>query len=422
MIRYRKPKDWLRYDKMALLDALVAAKSAVRALVGIPFQKSWAEKLQQIQLKMEVAGTSRIEGAVFTDKELDTALARDTANDALNRSQRQARSAKAAYQWISALPPDRPLDEALVRQVHRLIVTGCDDDHCPPGELRGAGHNVVFGMPQHRGAEGGKECAQAFDELCRAVQTEFRGHDELIAALAFHYHMGAMHPFHDGNGRTSRAVEALVLQRAGLKDTLFIAMSNYYHDNKAEYLATLAKTAAANHDLTAFLQFGLKGIAERCDALTEAIRLNIRKALFRDQMTELFGRLESTRKRVMARRQVEILKELLEEEEIELQELFRRVERHYTVKNPYAMFQRDLIHLMQPLLAIGIAIRDSKQLAFVRMDWATEITETEFFQRAKQLPKAKSFPGFKKQAAAAQASPRGARTKLPTANGKPPTT
>lgn len=86
MIRYRKPEHWLRYDKMALLDALVAAKSAVRALVGIPFQKSWAEKLQAIQLKMEVAGTSRIEGAVFDDKELDAALGHEAAHDALNRS------------------------------------------------------------------------------------------------------------------------------------------------------------------------------------------------------------------------------------------------------------------------------------------------------------------------------------------------
>lgn len=395
MIRYRKPEHWLRYDKMALYEALVAANAAVRALVGIPVQKSWAEKLQAIQLKIEVAGTSRIEGAVFDEKELDAALGHETAHAALNRSQRQARSAKAAYQWIAALPTDRPIDTGLVKDVHRRIVTGCDDDHCPPGELRGVGHNVVFGAPQHRGAEGGKECAQAFEELCRAAATEFRDHDELVAALAFHYHMGAMHPFHDGNGRTARAVEALFLQRAGLKDTLFIAMSNYYHDRKTEYLDTLAKTGAAGHDLTAFLLFGLKGIERQCTALGDAIRLNIRKALFRDQMTELFGRLESTRKRVMARRQVEILKELLEEDAgIDVSELFDRVERHYKVMNPWKMFVRDVDRLID----LGSVQYEAGPKSFLRadFDWATEITETEFFQRVKQLPKAKSFPGFKK--------------------------
>lgn len=396
-IRYRKPASWLRHDKLALLDALVAAKSAVRALASIPYQKSWAEKLQAIQLKIEVEGTSRIEGAEFTEKELDKALACETAPEALNRSQRQARSAKGAYQWIAALPQDRPIDAGLVKEIHRRIVTGCDDDHCPPGELRGTGHNVVFGAPQHRGAEGGKECAQAFEELCHAAAAEFRGHDELIAALAFHYHMGAMHPFHDGNGRTARAVEALFLQRAGLKDTLFIAMSNYYHDKKTDYLDMLSKTAAAGHDLTAFLHFGLKGIERQCVALSEAINLNIRKALFRDLMTELFGRLESTRKRVMAGRQVEILKELLEEEVVEYAELEKRVIRHYKVKNPLAMYMRDLGHLIDALGAVGFKSYGPERLdLFARLDWATEITETEFFRRVKELPKAKSFPGFKK--------------------------
>lgn len=50
-----------------------------------------------------------------------------------------------------------------------------------------------------------------------------------------------MHPFLDGNGRTARAVEALMLQRAGLRDALFIAMSNYYYDEKTVYLAALAE-------------------------------------------------------------------------------------------------------------------------------------------------------------------------------------
>ena len=47
------------------------------ALTQMPYQRSWADELQQIQLKREVAGTSRIEGAEFTEKELDAAMQRD---------------------------------------------------------------------------------------------------------------------------------------------------------------------------------------------------------------------------------------------------------------------------------------------------------------------------------------------------------
>ncbi len=34
---------------------------------------------------------------------------------------------------------------------------------------------------------------------------------------AAHYHLAAMHPFVDGNGRTARALEALMRERAGLR-------------------------------------------------------------------------------------------------------------------------------------------------------------------------------------------------------------
>ena len=66
----------------------------------------------------------------------------------------------------------------------------------------------------------------------------------LRRALALHYHFAAMHPFLDGNGRSARALEALMLQRTGLRDTLFIAISNYYYEEKAEYLSALAEVRA----------------------------------------------------------------------------------------------------------------------------------------------------------------------------------
>lgn len=42
------------------MNDLVEAKAAVLSLKAIPHQRDWLEKLQEIQLKMEVAGTSRI--------------------------------------------------------------------------------------------------------------------------------------------------------------------------------------------------------------------------------------------------------------------------------------------------------------------------------------------------------------------------
>ena len=396
-IQYVTPDHWIRYDPMAIVNELTEAKASILSLTNIPFQRAWAEDLEEMELKREVAGTSRIEGADFTEREFEEAVASDASDEHFSRSQRQARAAINTYRWIETLDHNKPIDEDLVKEIHRRIVTGCDDDHCPPGQLRGDGHNVSFGRPRHRGVEGGSECSSAIRTLIGALNQEFRGHDPLVRALSLHYHIGAMHPFADGNGRTARALEACVLRRAHLKDTLFIAMSNYYYDEKDAYLACLSAVREQNYDLTPFLKFGLKGISIQCQRLLREIRSHVQRSLFRDIMGQMYGRLRSTRKRALAQRQYEILNQLLDMNgEIEYQMLFNLLGKQYsTLKTPFRAYVRDLNHL-SGLRAIIVRREEGQTpvstrfLVSARLEWATEITETEFYRQINQLPEAKT--------------------------------
>lgn len=390
MIKYSIPRNWIHYDPLALTSALSEAKAAVLSLKTIPYQRRWVETLQQMELKREVAGTSRIEGAEFTERELDAAL-KETPEQLRTRSQRQAHVAIQTYRWISQIPSDRPIDEQLIREIHRRMVTGADDDHCAPGEIRKRDQNVTFGSPKHRGAEGGEECRNAFAQHTAALQREYRGHDPLIQALAAHYHLAAMHPFLDGNGRTARALEALLLQRAGLRDSSFIAMSNYYYEEKPAYLASLAETRQRGHDLTRFLIFALRGIALQCQRLLAEIQHEIAKELFRNLMYDLFNRLRTPRQRVIAKRQMEILKILLNVESLEWRSLVDQLLPAYQkLKNPMKAIVRDVNNLIG-LGAIQVQKAAEGQFRLkVRLEWPTEITETAFFEKIRQLPKAKS--------------------------------
>lgn len=392
-VRYEIPRNWITYDRMAILEELLAAKAGILALTQIPYQRSWADELQKVQLKREVAGTSRIEGAEFTERELEAAM-QETPEQLESRSQRQAAAAVATYRWIATLESDRPVDLNLICDVHRRLVSGCDDDHCGPGQIRGRDQNVTFGAPRHRGAEGGEECRRALDGLIGAARGTFLGHDPLIQALALHYHVAAMHPFLDGNGRTARALEALMLQRTGLRDTLFIAMSNYYYEQKVGYLNALAATRAADHDLTPFLKFALKGIESQCRSLFAEIRQQVAKALFRNTVTDLFGRLKSPRKRVMSSRHVQLLVLMLDEEEMTLSALAERTRHIYMVQNPHKALVRDLNYLIGLEALSATRLPDKAgYLLRIRLDWPTRITETEFLKRVKAMPKGKVY-GF----------------------------
>jgi Fic family protein len=379
------------------MTALVEAKSAVQALTTLPFQKSWVEALQELQLKREVAGTSRIEGAEFTERELEEAVRPNASPEELRtRSQRQAHAAMQTYRWIGGIPADRPISGDLVREIHRRLVTGCDEDHCPPGALRGRDYNVTFGIPPHRGAEGGPVCEEAFAGLLQSAQTEFQDHDPLVQAMAMHYHLAAMHPFLDGNGRTARAMEALLLRRAGLTDRAFVAMSNYYYDEKPAYLRILSEVRQGSHDLTPFLIFALQGVRNQCERLTAEIRRHMQRALFRDTMYSLFNRLKTKRKRVIGERQIEILKALLDVETIELDKLHDRVARYYaSIKNPIIAFYRDIAQL-RSLHAVILHQGGPNPSPFewpisINLEWPQEISETEFFRLIKTMPKGKTF-------------------------------
>lgn len=355
--------------------------------------------LQAIQLKMEVAGTSRIENAEFVGDELEVAVQADTAEQLRTRSQKQAHAALKAYRWVARVPDDQPVSVDIIRQIHRLIVTDCDDDHCPPGILRTGDQNVTFGIPRHRGVLGGEQCEYAVARLARELSTSFRGHDPLVQAMAAHYHFAAMHPFLDGNGRTARALEALMLQRAGLKDILFVPMSNFYHNEKSAYLAALSDVRQLGHDLTPFLQFALRGVESEVRRLMEMIRRAVSTEVYRGFVSELFARLESSRKRVIVKRQLQLLNHLLVQDGgVNWATLVPEVRGRYeSRKHPVAALQRDVTRLAD-LGAVSInSVRDARGSGIhisVNLDWPSTITATEFFERLKTLPRSKSrsFP------------------------------
>ncbi|MBI1785082.1 Fic family protein [Candidatus Sumerlaeota bacterium] len=396
MIRYRLPENWIKFDLASLAEQFIAAKAAIKTLGSFPFQRDWVEELQRLELRREVAGTSRIEGADFTENELDEAL-KESPAQLFTRSQRQAHAAAETYRWIATIPDDRPVDADLICEIHRRMVTGADDDHCPPGVIRGKDQNVNFGAPRHRGAEGGGECKVAFGKLIGAINGPFRNLDPLLRGLAAHYHIAAVHPFLDGNGRTARALEILFLQRAGLRDICFIAVSNYYYEEKQQYLQSLTSSREAGHDLRPFFLFALRGLELQAERLIQTIRNRLSRVVFRNLAHELFDKLTSERKRIIAKRQLAILDLLLGTDRplqmMEIQyELFKGTV-YRGLKNRETAFLRDLEGLVQlsvievlpesvrePLIP-GLAIR-------LKMKWPEEITGTEFYRKLKSRPSA----------------------------------
>ena len=385
--RYTPPYRWIHYNKIAIMQELIEAKTAAGVLGQLPYLSQWIETAHQEQLRLEAAGTSRIEGAEFTPQEEIEALASGSENRSdLTHSQRQLRAAETTYKWLVSQPAEHTVNRDFVLEIHRRIVTGCDDDHCEPGALRGHEHNVTFGTPRCRGADGGDGCREAFDGLCNAIGGEFRAHDGIIQAMATHYHIGAMHPFGDGNGRTARALEAFMLRKAGVNDRVMVSLSNYYYNHKEEYLGALFESRQRVHDLTPFLRFALPAVTERCTAVAEQILANHKRVLFRQFVGSLFGQLQSPRRRVLAERQLRMLETLLDSGPTGLREFFMRTLPHYdNLKYPDRAQVRDLFGLMN-LKAVAL----QEGVVSVNLEWPQQFSQSELLHRFESMPSAVS--------------------------------
>lgn len=104
---YALPEQWTRYDLAAVSGPLIEAKTAAGVLNRMPRLPQWIEQAHEEQLRLEAVGTSRIEGAEFTEREQEEALAPGAEfRIDLTRSQRQLRADHREHE-ADALPPIR---------------------------------------------------------------------------------------------------------------------------------------------------------------------------------------------------------------------------------------------------------------------------------------------------------------------------
>ena len=391
--RYEVPRQWVRYNVWEVAMPLIEAKTSAGVLNRLPYLHRWIEQVHEEQLRLEAIGTTRIEGAQFTPREQAQVLDSPTATNAgMTHSQRQLRAANETYRWLRSVEPNRPIDAGFVLDVHRRIVTGCDDDHCDPGTLRLYGDNVTFGNPVCRGAEGGDELSKTFNALMQAINGEFKKHDPIIQALAVHYHIGAMHPFGDGNGRTARALEAFMMRKASVNEMVMVSLSNYYYEHQEDYRAALYESRAGRHDLTPFLKFALSAIVNRCDVLADEITVHSKRILFREMARSLFERLRTPRRRVLADRQLQILEILLDNGPLPIKDLAHQIIVPYVnLKHPERALARDISGLFDLDAMHVINSEDiDKVMIDVNLDWPQEFSESELVERYENMPTASS--------------------------------
>ena len=127
-------------------------------------------------------------------------------------------------------------------------------------------------------------------ELVDWLRADTAIHPVLVAGIA-QFQFVHVHPFLDGNGRTSRLLSTLCLYRAGFDFKRLFTISEFYDRDRGAFYRALQTVREKDMDLTGWLEFFVGGLAtqmeevkargttaSRADVVARAHRLNDRQS------------------------------------------------------------------------------------------------------------------------------------------------
>ena len=253
------------------------AHSKCEHLAGAPLRPDVAQELYRVTLIKGALATTAIEGNTLTEEQVAGLL--DGTFEAPRSRQYQEQEVRNVIEALTDMANQvaegqvMELSTALIcdfnRQVLKDLDTGPD---VVPGEIRT--HSV--GVANYRGAPA-EDIEYLLDTMVEWLNGPTFQIDDpelqfaltLTKAVYAHLYLAWIHPFGDGNGRTARLVEFLILASCGLVPLPAAhLLSNHYNLTREQYYRELAKASATGGETLGFLVYAIQGFV---DGIREAI-------------------------------------------------------------------------------------------------------------------------------------------------------
>lgn len=256
--------------------------------------EDWLEKMRSRAFLLEAHHTTHIEGTRLTLEQAEEILAGRQVAEADPDDVRELLNYRKAFEFVSDyLEHGEPITEGLIREIHKRLVQGVRGGTANPGTYRVVQNYVMNSLtreiiytPPPPG-----DVPALMAELVAWLNGVQDVHPVLVSGIA-QFQLVHIHPFVDGNGRTSRLLSTLCLYRAGYDFKRLFTISEYYDRDRSAFYAAIQNVREQGMDLTGWLDYFVDGLATqmievtergkgviRRDAIAQKHRLSARQAL-----------------------------------------------------------------------------------------------------------------------------------------------
>jgi Fic family protein len=262
-------------------------------LEAATLSEAWVREMGRRALILEAHHTTHIEGTRLTLDQAEQLLEGRPVPEADPDDVRELLNYKKAFEFVSEYLEDGgPITEGLVREIHKRLVQGVRGEAAAPGEYRRIQNYVVNSVtgekiytppPAH-------DVPIMMAELLDWLNQGKEVHPVLVSGIS-QFQLVHIHPFLDGNGRTSRLLSTLCLFRSGYDFKRLFTISEYYDRDRPAFYRAIQGVREQGMDMTGWLEYFVEGLTTQLaevrergeqaiqrDALVKGHRLSDRQA------------------------------------------------------------------------------------------------------------------------------------------------
>jgi Fic family protein len=261
-----------------------------RATIALAELNNMAKSIPNISLfiymyvRKEALLSSQIEGTQSSFSDL--MLFENHQRTEISRSDVEEVSnyVKAIHHGLNRLNGGFPLSLRLLREIHKILMSGSRGSTKSPGEFRHSQNwiggtrpgNALFVPPS---VDHLQQCLIDFEKFLHNDSLP-----TLIRAGLAHLQFESIHPFLDGNGRLGRLLIILILCESGVLSKPVLYLSIYLKQHRKLYY-NLLQEVRINGNFETWLEFFLKAVEKSSlQALSAAKKIN---KLFADDLVKI---------------------------------------------------------------------------------------------------------------------------------------
>lgn len=256
------PPAGLELEPRPVLKAVIEARAALATVAQAGRLLPHPHVLIHAVPLLEAQASSEIENIVTTADELFRHVDSGGGDHATKEALRYR---EALFAGVGAIR-QRPLSVTTATAICSRLQGRQMDVRAVPGTriANPATREVVYAPPE--GAELIREKLSDWERFVHADDDL----DPLVRMAIAHYQFEAIHPFHDGNGRTGRVINILMLIDAGLLDEPILYLSRAIIVRKSEYYRLL-RAVTAEEAWVDWIQYMVEVVTESAISTTRKI-------------------------------------------------------------------------------------------------------------------------------------------------------